>query len=81
MSNQLSGAFTGEVSATMLRDINCRYVLLGHIERGSYYAETDAMIAQKYNLAWNTVYIPCCALVKHLISASNIAPKMLFAIN
>ena len=42
-----SGAFTGEVSAPMLEEIGCRYVILGHSERRHVFHENDAMIARK----------------------------------
>lgn len=41
------GAYTGEVSATMLRDFACRYVIVGHSERRQYHAETDVLVAAK----------------------------------
>jgi len=41
------GAYTGEVSAAMLADIGCQYVLVGHSERREYHAESDALIAEK----------------------------------
>lgn len=41
------GAYTGELSATMARDAECHYALVGHSERRSHYAETDADIAAK----------------------------------
>jgi triosephosphate isomerase (TIM) len=46
-----SGAFTGEVSAPMLRDIGASYVILGHSERRQYHGETDALIQQKASAA------------------------------
>lgn len=46
-SEQVSGAFTGEVAADMLRDVGCHYVLVGHSERRSLYGETDAVVATK----------------------------------
>lgn len=48
------GAYTGEISAAMLRDFGCHYVLIGHSERRQYYHETDAEIAQKCVLAFQT---------------------------
>src|SRR3989338_8665639 len=36
------GAYTGEISATMLRDVYCRYVIIGHSERRQYFGETNA---------------------------------------
>jgi triosephosphate isomerase len=44
---QESGAFTGEISPTMLRDIGCEFVIVGHSERRHIFHESDAMIAQK----------------------------------
>jgi triosephosphate isomerase (TIM) len=42
------GAFTGEVSAAMLRDVGCRYVIVGHSERRALYKEDDALVARKF---------------------------------
>jgi triosephosphate isomerase (TIM) len=42
-----SGAFTGEVSGVMLKDVGCRYVIVGHSERRRYFGETDAMVRKK----------------------------------
>ena len=42
-----AGAFTGEVSAAMLRDFGVRYVIVGHSERRQYHGESDAVVAQK----------------------------------
>ena len=47
MSAHESGAFTGEVSATMLQDFACRYVIIGHSERRAMHGETDALVAAK----------------------------------
>ncbi|MFY3386905.1 triose-phosphate isomerase [Paracidovorax sp. MALMAid1276] len=42
-----AGAYTGEVSAAMLKDFGARYVLVGHSERRQYHGETDAVVAEK----------------------------------
>jgi len=42
------GAFTGEVSAAMLKDLGCRYVIVGHSERRALYKEDDALVARKF---------------------------------
>jgi triosephosphate isomerase len=42
------GAFTGEVSAAMLKDVGCRYVIVGHSERRALYKEDDALVARKF---------------------------------
>ena len=42
-----AGAFTGEVAASMLRDVGCEYVIVGHSERRALYGETDVLVAAK----------------------------------
>lgn len=49
--HEKEGAFTGEVSASLLAEIGCGYVLLGHSERRQYAAETNDLIMQKSNTA------------------------------
>jgi len=51
VSAHASGAFTGEVSAAMLREFGVRYVLVGHSERRQYYAESDELVARKAQAA------------------------------
>lgn len=48
LSQHARGAYTGEVSAAMLVDFGCRYVLVGHSERRSLYGEDDATVALKF---------------------------------
>ena len=48
VSEHALGAYTGEVSAAMLRDFGCRYVILGHSERRAYFGESDAQVAAKF---------------------------------
>ena len=47
--NQESGAYTGEVSASMLKGVGIHTVILGHSERRSLFHETDALLAEKVN--------------------------------
>src|SRR5690606_26424637 len=47
VSQWQSGAYTGEVSADMAKDLGCRYVLIGHSERRQLFGESDALVAQK----------------------------------
>lgn len=47
LSNELKGAYTGQVSAEMLKDIGCSYVIIGHSERRALNGETNELIAQK----------------------------------
>ena len=42
------GAYTGEVSAAMLRDFGCSYVIVGHSERRAYYNESSRLVAEKF---------------------------------
>lgn len=52
------GAYTGEVSAAMLRDCGCKYVIVGHSERRSLYGESDALVARKFAAAQAAGLIP-----------------------
>lgn len=47
ISAQESGAFTGELSLSMVNDFACKYVLIGHSERRELFGETDAQVAEK----------------------------------
>jgi triosephosphate isomerase len=58
VSEQAKGAFTGELSAAMLLDFGCKYVIVGHSERRSLYAESDALVASKYKAAQAAGLIP-----------------------
>jgi len=49
-ADQPKGAFTGEVSAAMLKGVGCEYVILGHSERRQYYGETSETLAKKVRL-------------------------------
>ena len=46
-----SGAYTGEISAAMLRECGCRYVIVGHSERRTLYAESDELVAARVAMA------------------------------
>lgn len=49
---EVSGAFTGDISAEMLRDAGATAVIVGHSERRQYHGETDGMVAAKAKAAW-----------------------------
>lgn len=57
-----SGAYTGEVSAPMLKSVGVRYVILGHSERRQYFGETNAQLAEKVNIVLENGLKPifCC---------------------
>lgn len=52
------GAFTGEISSEMLRDIGCQYVIIGHSERRQYFGETDETVNKKIKSALGMGLIP-----------------------
>ncbi|AYQ32656.1 triose-phosphate isomerase [Runella sp. SP2] len=60
--HKASGAFTGEISASMLSAIEVPYVIIGHSERRQYFGETDTLIAEKVKIALENGLKPifCC---------------------
>jgi triosephosphate isomerase len=56
------GAFTGEVSALMLAEAGCRYVIIGHSERRQFFRETDDNVAKKTLMALSSGLIPIVCL-------------------
>jgi triosephosphate isomerase len=65
VSSYLHGAYTGEISAAMLNDFGCKYVLIGHSERRCLYAELDLdqealdyIIADKYHMSVSQGIVP-----------------------
>lgn len=60
--HKASGAFTGEISASMLAAIEVPYVIIGHSERRQYFGETDTLIAEKVKIALENGLKPifCC---------------------
>ena len=51
LSQHSAGAFTGEISADMLADIGCEYVLVGHSERRAVFGESNSTVAEKFSAA------------------------------
>jgi triosephosphate isomerase (TIM) len=51
VSAHAQGAYTGEISAAMLKELGCRYAIVGHSERRQYHGETDAQVADKAKAA------------------------------
>ena len=58
MYHERDGAFTGELSAAMLRDLGCKYVILGHSERRHILGETDEAINKKVHAALAAGLVP-----------------------
>jgi len=61
-----SGAYTGEVSATMLREVGATFVIIGHSERRTHFHENDAMVARKLALAIETGLTPVLCIGEDL---------------
>jgi len=55
---EAGGAFTGQVSVAMLKDVGCRYVIIGHSERRRLYHEDDALVARKFAAVVQAGLIP-----------------------
>ena len=59
---ELSGAYTGEISVDMIKSTGAKYVILGHSERREYFKESNELLAQKVNTVLSKRLIPifCC---------------------
>ncbi len=62
VAEKASGAYTGEVSAAMLKSVGVHHVIIGHSERREYYGDTDAVVAAKIDRALEAGLTPifCC---------------------
>lgn len=58
VSEYANGAYTGEISADMLKDLGCRYVIIGHSERRKYLHESNQQIARKCEMAFLAGLMP-----------------------
>jgi triosephosphate isomerase len=77
MSEHDKGAYTGEVSGSMLKDFGCRYVIIGHSERRSYYGDTDAVVAAKFAAALKFGLTPILCVGETLAEReSNVTDKV-----
>ena len=62
VSEHESGAFTGETAASMLADVGCRYVLVGHSERRAMMGESSELVAAKFDAAQQAGMLPVLCL-------------------
>lgn len=78
-----SGAYTGEVSATMLKKLGCKYVVVGHSERREYHGESDALVGQKAKAALGKEMTPiiCCGEGLEVRKAGQHVPHVLAQID
>ena len=60
------GAFTGEVSAGMLKDVGCEYVIVGHSERRLIYRESEQLVARKFAAAQSKTLVPILCVGEQL---------------
>jgi triosephosphate isomerase (TIM) len=60
------GAFTGEISAAMLKDVGCEYVIVGHSERRLLYRESDQLVARKFAAAHGKGLVPILCVGEQL---------------
>jgi triosephosphate isomerase len=65
------GAFTGEISAEFLKDINCEYVLIGHSERRQLFGETDQTVNKKIHTALKINIKPILCVGETLAEREN----------
>lgn len=75
MHEQNSGAYTGEIAGTMLKELGCRYVLLGHSERRSLFHETDEQVAKKVQAALQCGLKPICCVGENLAQREQAQTK------
>ncbi len=80
------GAYTGELSAPMLKDFNCRYVLVGHSERRHNFHESENFVAQKFHHAKDHGMIPVLCVGETLIQrekgqTEQVIAKQLLAVS
>ena len=63
---EAQGAFTGEVSAAMLKDVGCSFVIVGHSERRCIYHESDQLVARKFAAAQAKSLVPILCVGEQL---------------
>ncbi len=73
------GAFTGEISPTMLKNLNCDYLILGHSERRKFFNETNGMVDKKMKLALKNKIKPILCIDKVSQIKKDLKPETIIA--
>lgn len=79
ISAHAQGAYTGEVSGAMLKDIGCTFVLAGHSERRQYHAESDDLVALKFVVAQSAGLVPILCVGETLAERDSNATEEVIA--
>jgi triosephosphate isomerase len=79
LSTHASGAYTGEIAASMLTDYGCKYVIVGHSERRTLYGEDDALVAEKFEVARKAGLVPILCVGETLEERENGATEAVVA--
>ncbi|MEE8364280.1 MAG: triose-phosphate isomerase [Gammaproteobacteria bacterium] len=66
-----SGAYTGEIAASMLKECGCRYAIVGHSERRALYHESDELVARRFAMALNSGITPILCIGETLEEREN----------
>lgn len=66
LSSEVSGAFTGDISGSMLKKLGCTYVLVGHSERRTIHSESDELVNRKIKAALSNELIPILCIGEEL---------------
>ena len=67
LSPEVSGAFTGDISGSMLKKLGCTYVLVGHSERRTIHSESDELVNRKIKAALSNELIPILCIGEELV--------------
>lgn len=71
VSTEASGAFTGEIAASMIKDFDCTYIIVGHSERRTLYGDTDELVAKKLGVVIEAGMTPIFCIGEALEEREN----------
>lgn len=72
------GAYTGEISPPMLKDLGVRYVILGHSERRKYFGDSDNIVSLKVKAVLASRLTPIIAIGEEAIESQEVVPQIIF---